>query len=486
MTACIRPIGFAAALVSMLWGFRALLFDHAPAVFSAPEEDLSHGCIVPLFSLYVLWESRARVRASAGRPSLAGLAAALPFLALGFLGARGIQVRFEIVAFAGLLVALVWAFWGRACARAVLFPAAYLLFCLPLATFLDVVTIHLRLLASGLSAGVLQGFGVDIVRRGTMLLAADGSFAIDVAAPCSGLRSVFALLALSAGYAYYLRAAAWRRVLLFASAVPLAVAGNVARILSICLVARFASAEVATGFYHDYSGYVVFLSAVGLLVALGEALRSRGATPDGDGAPPVRAAEPESRPLVASAAAAIVVSAMVFQGFAPGVRVASAPEVRLPDLPRYTAVESGASETEAGVLPPDTRIVRRDYSDADGWRAQVTAVVGGAGKGSIHRPELCQPAQGYAMSRPRTRVVGGVSWRLLTLSRGERAFGFAYTFFNQDGFRTSSHTVRIAKDVWDRSVLGRADRWVMVTVSFAGTDEARFMSFLEEMKGVVP
>ena len=63
--------------------------------------------------------------------------------------------------------------------------------------------------------------------------------------------------------------------------------------------------------------------------------------------------------------------------------------------------------------------------------------------------------------------------------------GFAYTFFNQDGYRTSSHLRRIFRDVWDRSMRGRIDRWVMLTVHSSVSDEARIVMFLDKLKGVV-
>ena len=259
----------AAALIGLLWGFQALLLSHAPGVFNAKEEDMSYAWYVPLFSLYVLWTERAKIRASLGRPGAGGLALALPFVLLGFLGARGLQVRFEIVAFVGLLIAIPWAFYGRRTAQAVLFPALFLLFCIPLNTFLDIVTVHLRLFATAVASAALHGVGADVVRTGTMLAAADGSFAIDVAEPCSGMRSLFAMMALTAGYAYFTQPTWFRRGLLFALSIPIAVIGNVSRIISIVAIAATCSSDFATGFYHDYSGYVVFLVAVFLMVATG-------------------------------------------------------------------------------------------------------------------------------------------------------------------------------------------------------------------------
>ena len=79
----------AGVFAAMLWGFHAMILHHAPDMFRAPQEDMSFGWYVPLFSLYVVWTERKKILGSLGAPSWAGLLAALPFLALGFLGVRG-------------------------------------------------------------------------------------------------------------------------------------------------------------------------------------------------------------------------------------------------------------------------------------------------------------------------------------------------------------------------------------------------------------
>ena len=264
-----RAVLFGLCLAALAWGYQLMLTDHLPVAFSAVEEDLSYGWYVPLFSLYVLWREKDEIRASLGEPFAGGLLLLFPFLFVGFLGARGSQVRFEIVGFVGTLIALTWTFFGARTMKKTLFPVLFLLFCMPLHSFLDIVTIHLRLFAVSVAAEALQGVGVGLVREGTMLLSPTGAFSIDVAAPCSGLRSIFALMALTAGYAYFTQPTWARRGLLFALSVPLAVLGNIMRIFSIVGIAATCSPDFATGFYHDYSGYIVFLVAVLLMVTCG-------------------------------------------------------------------------------------------------------------------------------------------------------------------------------------------------------------------------
>ena len=487
----------AVVLAALGWGFQAMLLHHAPDMFRAEIEDMSFGWYVPLFSLYVLWTERAKVRASLGAPSWGGLVFALPFLALGFLGVRGVQLRFEIVAFVGLLIAVPWAFFGRATAKAVLFPALFLLFCIPLATFLDVVTVHLRLLASSTAFAVARGLGADIVQQGTMVGAADGSFAIDVADPCSGLRSLFALMALTAGYAYFTQPTWLRRGILFAASVPIAILGNVARILSIVLVANYASSDFATGFYHDYSGFVVFAVAILLMVATGEAITRLVERKEVDSRQPAAGSQQSdvdgrqstdglrisSSLLVPVLAVALIVPLMFYQAATPDVVVAEAPRVSLGELPGFESEELGASEAELTVLPADTTIIKRRYVAPSGDWMVVSLVVGGKSKSSIHRPELCLPAQGFAMRNPRTHDVGGRDWRMIELSaKDSPSCGFAYTFFNQEGYSTASHVARIFRDVLDRSVLNRIDRWVMVSVHASRADDRGLAWLLSQIR----
>lgn len=495
----LRAACLAVTVASVLWGFQALFLKHAPGVFNAPEEDMSFAWYVPLFSLYVLWTERRKIVESLGASAFGGLLASIPFLLLGFLGARGLQVRFEILAFAGLCVTVPWLFFGRATAKRFLFPAAFLLFCIPLATYLDVVTVHLRLLASSTAYAVLRGVGADVIREGSVIGATNGSFAIDVAEPCSGLRSIFALMALTAGYAYFNQPTWLRRGLLFATAVPIAIFGNVMRILTICLVAQYGSKDFATGFYHDYSGYVVFVVAILLMVTVGEVISkcAQGVRPaegagasdsEKAGAQPAaeRRADAGGR-LVPLLGCAVIAAAMVYQARTPEVTVAEAPSVRLGEIAGYEATVVPVSEAEKTVLPADTVIEKRLYraeKSAEWFLASV--VFGGTSKSSIHRPELCLPSQGFQMTDPRTVEVDGIEWRFITMDgHGVRNAGFAYTFFNQEGYRTASHMKRIFRDIVDRSFLNRIDRWVMVTVNVSRGDDASITSAIRALKGVV-
>lgn len=182
----------------------------------------------------------------------------------------------------------------------------------------------------------------------------------------------------------------------------------------------------------------------------------------------------------------VIAVTMAFQAQTPETVVCEAPAVALAEIPGYTSEELPVSEAEIEVLPADTQILKRIYTAPGGHWYAVSAVIGGKSKSSIHRPELCLPSQGFLMTDPRTRRVGVTNWRVITLDGGvERpSLGFAYTFFNQAGYHTASHVQRILRDVWDRSIYNRIDRWVMVTVNTSRSDERGILEFLERLKGV--
>ena len=189
--------------------------------------------------------------------------------------------------------------------------------------------------------------------------------------------------------------------------------------------------------------------------------------------------------LIPLMAAVLVVVVMLYQARTVDPVLCEAPVVKLAEIKGFASEPVAISEAERTILPTDTVIDKRRYRSSDG-EFLVSAVVGGRSKSSIHRPELCLPAQGFQMTLPRTVEAGDAEWHVVTLARREASsMGFAYTFFNQDGYRTSSHLRRIFRDVWDRSMRGRIDRWVMLTVHSSVSDETRLTAFLGKLKEVI-
>jgi len=188
--------------------------------------------------------------------------------------------------------------------------------------------------------------------------------------------------------------------------------------------------------------------------------------------------------FIPAIAFSLVAAAMALQVFAPAGRLTERAPVVFDDVEGFSRTEVAAEESGFGVLPADTEIRRAVYSSG-GNTFVVTAVVSGSSRSSIHRPELCLPSQGYEMSSPRDLLIDGVGWRAMSVSGGGVPSRFAYTFFNQAGYRTTSHVARIFRDVLDRSFLGRIDRWTMVTVSAQKVSERDLRSFLGRLREAV-
>ncbi|MBC8207299.1 MAG: exosortase/archaeosortase family protein [Kiritimatiellaeota bacterium] len=233
--------------------------------------DYSHGYFIPFVSLGVIWYKRKEIFSNETKVDWRGLVVVIGALVLHWLGAKMQQTRFSLMS----LVLLIWGvpfyLFGWQLAKKLIFPCAYLTFCIPL-NFLDVIAFPLRVLSTKMSVGLLNGFGIEAARSGTAILIPSMPTGMDVADPCSGLRSLLAMTALTAVYAYFTQKTLLKQWILFVASIPLAVIGNIARIGTIAVVAEALGPKPALGLYHDYSGYILFTAAITSMVIIGSLL----------------------------------------------------------------------------------------------------------------------------------------------------------------------------------------------------------------------
>ena len=452
----------------------------------------------------------------------------------------------EQLSFILLIWSVPYALWGRGVARLMVFPAAFLLFTIPVSSFLDVFTIHLRMFSTTLATALLNGVGIVVERSGTALYSRvpGAEFNVDVADPCSGIRSMFAMMALTAAFAYFFLRSPWKRWVLLAFSVPVAIVGNMVRIISICLVAVWFGQDTALGYYHDYSGYPIFLVGVLMVFALSEWLSRisfrRGAKPGGAEAGAEAAAEsvepapPASFPRTVAVLAVLlsaVLGVFAVNRFVPPPEYSpadflahalpanigeftgdrplfchndqclqsflereiaggkKAPDGR-PACPECGRPLETISLGEFNDLPRDTEIVKRTYRSTDGLVYAVSLVIAGRQRASIHRAELCLPAQGFVMQDAdnlRFRLPGRQirARRISALRSGGAPFNLVYWFESRDR-SCCSHTERILVDVWDRSIYNRINRWAMLAVTVSSPLDSplavdRFEDFLAEL-----
>ncbi len=226
----------------------------------------SHGYFIPLISIFLVVSERKRIAEADKCSDNKALIIISSALILQLISARTHLPRLSIISMILLIWSIPWYLFGRQVAKLIMFPCAYLFFCIPW-TFLDSLTFPLRLLSSKIATGLLNGFGIDSVRKGTAILSRPpGQFSLDVADPCSGLNYILVLLALGALYAHLSRKTIFQKWMIFLSAGPIAIIANVVRIVAIAGAAIVVSADFADGLYHDYSGYIVFVSAVLMLI----------------------------------------------------------------------------------------------------------------------------------------------------------------------------------------------------------------------------
>ncbi|MEE9368972.1 MAG: exosortase/archaeosortase family protein [Pontiella sp.] len=231
--------------------------------------DYSHGFVIPFVSLAVIWHKREDFFAAPKKVCQLGLFIIIAALMMHWLGAKMQQTRISLLS----LILLIWGiplyFFGWKVAKLLIFPCAYLIFCVPL-NFLDGLSGPLQGIATTMAHSMLSGMGIECERVGTQLMSP--FFQLNVEAPCSGLRSLLAMTALTAVYAYFTQTTFTKKWLLFLFSIPIAVAGNIGRIISIALVSITAGQKFGTGLHHDWSGYVLFAVSISLMVGVGKLL----------------------------------------------------------------------------------------------------------------------------------------------------------------------------------------------------------------------
>ncbi len=250
-------------------------------------EDWHHGAIVPLISIGLLIYERKKILATPLRPTLWGLPIIALALVLYWFGYRASSHYIGWFAYQLLLAGGILFLLGLPMMKTVFFPWAFLVFAWPLVFLTEHIAVPLRHLMAGLSSVFLNLVGVATLKVGTSLhsatqFAADGSvvtpsgalFQLDVADPCSGIRSLFAIVMVSAIFGYLTLRKWWKRVALIVCSIPLVVAGNFARMLLLTFGTMWFGSEFAIGksieepsWYHLGAGFAVF--GVALLGMLG-------------------------------------------------------------------------------------------------------------------------------------------------------------------------------------------------------------------------
>ena len=229
--------------------------------------DFAHGFLIPFFCGYVVWEKREAIRTAPIRPSWAGLSLVVLGLIVYIAGVYGAELF--LARLSGLILAagIIWTLAGLPMLRVVQFPLLVLLLAIPFpAVIFNQITFPLQLLASRLASSILPLMNVPVLREGNVIELP--MMKLEVAEACSGIRSLMSLFTVAVIYGYLLEPSVWRRTLLALASIPIAVAANALRIVGTGLCVQFWDPEKAMGFFHEFSGWLMFLFSLFLVYLL--------------------------------------------------------------------------------------------------------------------------------------------------------------------------------------------------------------------------
>jgi exosortase len=246
----------------------ALLYRHVFAKLMHDwwyDDNYSHGFLIIPIAMYLAWERRHRLASIVSKPSLTGLlvvAGSLMVLLAGIFGSELFLTRISIV---GTVAGSVLFLFGWQWLRTLAFPLAFLLLMIPLpAIIFNQIAFPLQLVASQAGELTLRSVEIPVLREGNVLILANTK--LEVAEACSGIRSLVSLLTLSIMVGYFTDRRAGVRLLIALSTIPVAIVANAARVAGTGIAAHRFGAGAAEGFFHEFSGWVVFIVAFLLMM----------------------------------------------------------------------------------------------------------------------------------------------------------------------------------------------------------------------------
>lgn len=258
------------------------------AIWSGPE-DWQHCFLVIPLCLGMIYLKRKELAACRVVPSNLGLIPLVLSLCLYWLGYR-MDVHYVGYFSLQLFVfGYITTVFGWQVVKVLIFPILFLFFAWPLPLVDNYIAFPLRIAMSNASVAVLNLIGIPVILQGTGILSAPDAltgmrpgqrFSVDVADPCSGIRSLFALMMVSALYGYFTLKEWWQKWFLFLCSMPLAILGNLCRILMLTFGTMAMGPAVAIGtlenpsLFHMAAGYLVFAVALGGMIGIGWLLQS--------------------------------------------------------------------------------------------------------------------------------------------------------------------------------------------------------------------
>jgi exosortase B len=251
--------------------FVAAYFPTVSRLIDGPwqTEQEGHGPLIIAASLWLVWQSRAQLKAVELAPApILGWTALLLGLLLMFLARTQDVLPVEAFSIIPVIVGCVLLAAGWPMLRILAFPIGFLIFAVPVPDWMiDAATVPLKVFISNSVTRILYAAGFPIAQNGVMIMI--GSYQLLVKDACSGMNSIFALSAIGVFYAYAFR---WdqkvRALILLVSIIPITIAANFIRVITLVLIAYYGGPDMLEGTVHDLTGIGLFVVAVVLLFLL--------------------------------------------------------------------------------------------------------------------------------------------------------------------------------------------------------------------------
>lgn len=254
------------------------------------DENYSHGLLIPFIIGYIVWTQREHFNRDAARPSaFIGGGLVLFALMMLFAGTAGAELFTQRISMVIMLTGIVIYFWGYRLIPLLLVPLGLLLLAIPIpAIIFNKVAFPLQLFASRCAVWSMSLLDIPVLRQGNVIellpLGARETKKLEVVEACSGIRSLMTLLTLAVVFAYFTYPDSngdrkgpfawlksfgwWRSVIIVLSAVPIAILTNALRVSGTGVLSHYYGTEVADGFFHSFSGWVIYIVAFLLLFAV--------------------------------------------------------------------------------------------------------------------------------------------------------------------------------------------------------------------------
>ena len=230
----------------------------------AHDDNYSHGFLIPPLAAYLVWERWDRLKATPCSPSMTGLfviAASFVVLLAGSLGAELFLSRMALI---GVLIGSVLYVLGWRHLKLLAFPLGVLLLMIPIpAIIFNQIVFPMQLVASQAGEAAVSAAGIPVLREGNIITLANTT--LEVAEACSGIRSLVSLLTLAIVFGYFTDPRNGIRTAIALSAIPVAILANALRVAGTGIAAHYYGAAAAEGFFHSFSGWIVFIAAFAML-----------------------------------------------------------------------------------------------------------------------------------------------------------------------------------------------------------------------------